>query len=497
MTQTPSMNTVPSQYTQSAAPDQPRYEITEEDKKRQKRIADAWKAYEGDFAAPLQPLPGDPDDNVISNRMQAVVDRGVDFLFGKELEISVEEGAPAEAQHILDQTWGRKETRVTLLAKLAMSGGMAGEAFLRIVPEKNGTFRLIIIDPCTVFVQTDPQDCETVLLYCIQYCTNEKRMNKWMPIYYREEMARIDPDHDGDDGNPFVDVDATWCIQHWTKEGEHGPWMAAGDSIPWPYSFPPLFPCQNLPKPHDFWGYPDIVKSLVGVNDALNLLQSNTNRVNKFYGQPILYANGTGEQIIDIRPGKIMSLPLVESKISSVPIVSDIANALKFAGDMRSDIDEQSSVPGVATGRVDVIPHGNMSGIAIELAFMPLLKKTEKKRCLYGDLIINVSKALFVLNGLSEDLDVTLAWQNPLPHDDLQSAQSALAKQQIGISNTTLQRELGYDPDEEMELSRSEDAEKMARWMRGQASFPVQPLEATIPGTHPVQPQGGQPHEQG
>lgn len=475
---------------------QPKYEITACDKERVKKIADAWKAYNGQLNPPLQQMPGQPDDNVLTNRMAPVVNAGVDWLFGKEVEISVEEGAPKEAQTLLDTVWGRKEARIPLLQKLAMNGAISGQAFLRIVPEPNKTFRLVVVDPATVYLQTAPQDCETVLLYCIEYCVQQKQAGDQVfsnpqNVYYREEISRNDPDQDGDDGNPFADVDATWSIQHWTRVGDRGPWTPAGEPIPWPYDFPPIFSCQNLPMPNDVWGVPDITSDGIGLNNALNLILSSLNRINKLYGGPILYANGLGQSVIDIKPGKIIELPLVESKIGAVAITSDMANSKKFADDVRSDIDELTAVPGMATARMAAMPNGNMSGIAIELAFMPLTKKTDKKRCLYGDLVINVSKAIFVLNGLSGDLDVTLAWQNPLPHDDLQNAQAAIAWKQINVSNTTLQRNNGFDPDEEYELSRTEEARKVTAYVQSQ--MPDEILQPRVPQTIPMPlPQQGE-----
>ena len=471
---------------------QPQYVISNDDKKRQKTIANAWKAYKGELDPPLQKMPGQPDDNVLSNRCQAIVDRGVDFLFGKELEISVEEGAPPDAQDFLNSVWGKKETRVPLLQKLAMNGAMAGQAFLRIVPEKNDTYRLVTIDPSTVFLQTAPQDCDTVTLYCIEYSTNEKRNGSPVEVFYREEIQRIDPDNDGDDGNPFADTDASWQIQHWTRIGDRGQWTPAGDTIQWNYEFPPIFHCQNLPMPNDPWGYPDITPDLIGMNEALNLSQSNVNRILKIYGQPVIYATGLGESVISIQPGKIIGLPLPESKINSVPITSDVPAALEFTGNLRSDMDEQSAIPGVATGRIADMPKGSLSGIAIELLFMPTLKKTDKKRCLYGELIIDVSVALLVLNGMSKDINITLAWQYPLPNDDLPAVQAAIAKKELNISNSTLQRELGYDPVEESELSKSEDAAALVNFSKGQGLPPTPLMPANggmplaVPGAPPL-----------
>jgi hypothetical protein len=489
MTQTPTL-TEPIVY----AP--PVYEITEEDKRRQVRIARAWDAYNGNLAPPLDKTPEGLDPNVMSNRCVGVVDGGVNFLFGKEIEISAEEGSPASAQAQLDTTWGRKEKRIPLLQKIAMNGAMAGSPFVRIVPNKKGSVRLVALDPATVCVQTAPQDCETVLLWCIEYCTHQTINGKPERVYYREEIARIDPD-----GNALQDMpddDDTWSIQHWTRVGEKAEWEAAGAPIIWDYPFAPIFGCQNLPNPNDYWGRPDITDDIIGMNESLNLTQSCINLVQVLYGQPVLYANGVGSQVIDLHPGHIIGLETPDGKISAVTIPSDTANALAFADSIRSDIDEQSAVPGVAMGRISAMPRGALSGVAIELFFQPLLQKTETKRCLYGELIIDVSKAVMTLAKMDgENIDITIAWQNPLPKDDLQSIQASILLKEIGVSNTTIQRNEGFDPEEELRLSQSEDEQQLIASTRGQGLPPAQQGVAPFPGQPPaVVPGQPQPAQQ-
>src|SRR6184192_1452073 len=108
----------PAQTTQQAEQAQPTYEITQEDKKRIQRIRDAWQAYNGELEPPLKKMPDGTDPNVLTNRCQPIVDAGVNFLFGQELEISVEENTSQEAQDFLDDAWGRKEQRIPLLQDL-------------------------------------------------------------------------------------------------------------------------------------------------------------------------------------------------------------------------------------------------------------------------------------------------------------------------------------------------------------------------------------------
>ena len=491
MTQTPTLS--PS----TQALDQPTYEITEEDQRRVLRIGQAWKAYDGLLDKPLVPMAGEADDNVIYNGIAPVVNTIDDFLFGRELELSVEDKAPDEVQTFLDKVWGRKEKRLPLLQDMGMNGSVAGRGFLRIVPGRRGKYRLIVPDPATIFVETAPQDCETVLLYCSQYSKDGKDdYGRPQRIYYREEIQRIDPD--GNASRWMPDDDDTWQIQHWTQVTsgtlipKMGNWHPVGEPIVWPYPFAPLFSCKNLPRPNEFWATPDVTPDLIGLNAALNLVLSCMNRNGKLLGHPILYGTGAGESDLDRAPGKIAWLG-PDGKIVAVALPTDLANMLKFAEDLRSSMDERSSVPGVATGRIATMPRGNLSGIAIELLFMSLLKLVDKKRCLYGGTIIDVSQALLLLNGMDPQTDITLAWQNPLPHDDLPDAQKAVTLKQIGISNTTLQREMGYDPEEELALSQAEDE----RAMESQQAL-ITPAPTPQPGQagQPAQQQPQQPQQQ-
>ena len=388
----------------------PQYEINDEDRKRAKRIENAWKAYEGDFKKPFDKMPDEPDMNIISNRVVEFVNASNDFLFAKELQITCDEGSPADAQKFLDDCWGRKETRIPFLLRLGLNGAMAGSAFLRIVPgKKKGKFRLVEIDPCIINVKTAPQDCQTVLLYCIEYGVDGKDANgKPNRTYYREEISRIDPEYNADNQEDTLeaqmDEDVTWSIQHWTQQissgmaPKSGDWIPAGDPYIWPYPFSPIFSCQNLPRPNSFWGYPDVMPSVIELNDSLNLVQSGVNIERKI--RRILVGRGMGEGTVHVQPGKIMQTPLPEQMIEAVQVASTTADDLAFAANLRSDIDEEVGIPGVATGRIDLLPRG-ITGIAIELLYGPALKKTDKKRCTYGEMIIDVSKALLVLNNMN------------------------------------------------------------------------------------------------
>src|SRR5690348_4102850 len=104
----------------------------------------AWDAYFGRFPAPLQNRPRKVSDAVTVNRCKPIVDKGVAFLFGKQVEFQVATEAADGAQEWLDGAW-KANRKQTLLQKLGINGGVCGHAFVKLVPAQPYP-RLIVLD---------------------------------------------------------------------------------------------------------------------------------------------------------------------------------------------------------------------------------------------------------------------------------------------------------------------------------------------------------------
>jgi hypothetical protein len=436
----------------------------------------AWKSYRGELPKPLKAQKGQPDDNVLSNRCQPIVDKGVSFLFGQTMKIDIN-GMGNQAQEWLDHAWGAAsisddDDRMTLLSMLAMNGGVCGQAFLKIIPANPDAGlqypRLVALDPQICRVITSPDDCDLVLAYIIEYDIGQG-MSK------RQVYCRCDPDQLSYTIGES-DLDDTWQITTYIKT-QTGAYIQQGQPVVWPYPFAPLFACQNLPNPNEWWGTPDLTPDLIETNKAINFVQSNVNRIGKIHAHPKVWTAGLGASQISVSVDDVICLPSPDAKLSALEAHGDLANLMAFAGTLRSDMDEQSRIPAVALGRLVELPKGNISGVALQLLFQPLIEKTIQKQRLYGRLIREVSRALMVIGGFAtvkdyQDTDIELHWQNLLPVDDLAAAQTALALQQLGVSNDTILQNLGYDADAEADKSAKEDAKKMTMYSKGQGMPP-------------------------
>ena len=452
--------------------------IPQADIDRRENMKHAWKAYHGEFQDPLKVVSGQPNDNIKPNRCAPIVNKGISFLFGQVLKMQ------ADDQDFLDGLWGDDDDRMTLLSKIAMNGGVCGQAFVKIVPAEGDMPypRLVNLNPACVRIVTPEDDCELVLAYIIEYPSVTG-------IQKRQVIARIDPDNMAAIAGQY-DLDDTWTTTNYVREDEERAWRQVGPVEAWPYPFAPILMCQNLPSPNESWGIPDLTPDLIDMNRVLNFVQSNTARIIKFHGHPRVYAVNMRAAQIEIGVDDILCLPSPDSKLEALAAMENFSGLLSFAANLRDDMDEQSRVPAVALGRLEALPKGNISGVALQLLFQPLIEKTIQKQRLYGKLIREVSRAALVVAGKIgieqyEDYDVEINWQNLLPVDDLAAAQTALILKQIGVSDATILQQLGYDPDDEAEQSAEEDAKKLEQFSKGQGMPPALP-----PGQPPqAQPQ--------
>lgn len=443
---------------------------TQADNKRRQAQQLAWKSYRGELQDPLKVDKDQPNDNVRINRCSPIADKGVSFLFGQVLKIECDD------QDELDAFWGDDDDKMTMLAKIAMNGAVCGQPFVKLIPAPDPKLppRMVILDPMLLRIITLPDDCELHIAYIIEYPVNAD-------LQKRQIIARVDPRNDlyalGE-----KDLEDTWTITNYSRKGDQGVWQQDGTPEEWNYPFPPVFTCQNLPNPNEPWGTPDLTQDLIGMNKVLNFMLSNISRIIKYHGHPKTWAKGIRAAQLQVAVDQTLVLESPDAQLNVITPMENFSGLLSVVADLRSDMDEQSRVPAVALGRMTDMPKGNISGVALQLLFQPLLEKTVLKQRLYGKLIREVSRAALVLMGAISveeyaDYPINLHWQTLLPVDDLAAAQTAMLLQQLGVSNSTLIQQLGYNPEDEAKKSIEEDTQKMVAYSRGQGLPPAQQVQ--------------------
>src|SRR5262245_42180454 len=126
---------------------------------RLQAIKTAWDYYEGRHPKPLAVKPGQVDDNVIVNLARPVVDKGISLLFGKPIEMQVDEDASADntVEQFIDSVWAANDGPV-LLQEIGQNGALSGLAAVKIVPrpgDKQRPYRLVNLDPANLTIECE------------------------------------------------------------------------------------------------------------------------------------------------------------------------------------------------------------------------------------------------------------------------------------------------------------------------------------------------------
>jgi hypothetical protein len=398
--------------------------LGKDEQSRVEIIRKRWEAYYGKLSPVLKVKAGQIDDNVKLNYARMIVDKGVSFLFGQDVEFELDEAQETQAEEWLDSVW-LANRKMSLLQTTAMIGGVTGHSFVKIVPGQPYP-RLVPIDSETVTVSTAPDDLQTILSYQIAYMARDPQTQK--PIGVRQVIERDN---------------LRWKITDQIGDMERLIWTTINESI-WPYAFSPIVDCQNLPAPGEFWGCSDLEDDVLEILRAINFIASNTARIIRFHAHPKTWGRGFAAKELRIGVDETVVLPGDNAELHNLEMQSDLASSLAYLDRLRQAMHEISRVPEVATGNMQNI--GALSGTALQILYQPLLEKTSTKRLLYGDMLTELNRRLLAIGGFGDENNVIIHWPELLPSDPMQERQTALIDQQLGVSADTLLQKLGYDP---------------------------------------------------
>ncbi len=438
------------------------------------RYDGAWAAYHGNHPKPLAVRRGQTDDNVIANKARVVVDKSVSFLMGSELTFELDDTTKARTppeQH-LDAVWGTPASMMARLHRLALNGAVTGDPWLKIQRADPNPPRLIVLDPAMVTAFPSDDDIEDVPKYIIQWNATDQRTGK--PIVRRQEHLR-------------ADNGLSWVITDSQSRPDSNQWIQLRVEL-WPYDFPALAHCQNLPAPNEFYGVADLEADLIGLIYSRNFSLSNLARIIRLHAHPKTVTTGAAGVDVDISVDTMIMLRNPEATIKNLEMQSDLSGALNYDRRLDEALHEQSRTPSVSTGKVESL--GPLSGVALGILYQPLVEKTATKRILYGELLAEVNRRLLLIAGLDAAKPTKINWPEMLPGDPLEERQTAQADLTMGVaSKQTIAGKLGYDWNQEQDRIKAEDALALAK---AQAMLPpgqAAPGQGQQPGQTPQQVQ--------
>lgn len=410
-------------------------DVTAEERRRVDLYARVWAAYFSEGPKPLAVKRGKPDDNVRVNLVKLIIRTAVAYLFGKEplfvLPSSESEGQADTATAWLNDVWTANH-KMALLQKVAMNGAACGHVFLKILPPRRpGDYpRLVNLSPSFVQVLTDPDDVDRAVRYLIEYTTTGRK----------REAVSIRQSVEVDDAGRWT-VTEERCVNggHWETI----------QAIRWPYDWCPIVDTQNLTLPNVYYGMADIEEDTLELNHATNFSLSNLQRILRYHAHPKTWGRGFTAQQFNIGADETIILPGENSELHNLEMTGDLSSLIQLYEKLKQAVHETTGTPEIATGKLENA--GQLSGVALEIMFAPLVQKTEEKRLLYGEMLVEINRRLLDMGGFGSGNRVSITWPEVLPKNAMEERQVAMMDEGLGISKETLQEKLGYDPEQERE----------------------------------------------
>lgn len=167
-------------------------------------------------------------------------------------------------------------------------------------------------------------------------------------------------------------------------------------SIPNKYGIIPIVPFRNLPLAGSMFGQSDLV-NLLDLNLEYNLKTSDISQILDYNSAPTTIVQGAKPNNLEKGANKTWCVPK-EAKVYNLELEGDLAASNTYIDRIRDSIYNIGSMPKLAIGG-DTAP-SNLSGTALQIAFMPLTDLINQKR-------VQTSKSIALVNKIILKIGVT------------------------------------------------------------------------------------------
>lgn len=411
---------------------------------------------------------------VIENDISWRIDTMVDFLFGKSINITShapDEGRAKEIGQILKAVFD-VNGGATYLQELSLLGSIYG--FVDVIlrwseefPTNSVGFDKLLsgsaaAEPrqlCEVLAkarQITLEAIEAPRSLPILDENNYRKMNFYIQ-HYRQQHNELDKGNDfiatvNRHGRGVSRQRETHNVEiigsnHWQRYQDG---QLVGEGVN-PLGVVPVVHIQNMPLPLCYEGQSD-VEPLIPLQDELNTRLSD--RASRITFQSFKMYLGKGIEGFENRvvsPGRMWSTENPEASIEEFGGDPGSPSEECHIQHVREALDKASGVASVAAGILKGRIGNLTSAVALKVTLMGVLAKTERKRKSYGKGIADICRLVLlaldktgVYPNQPDEREIEIHWQSPLPENLIEKLQEATLKQQLGIPQEQILKELGY-----------------------------------------------------
>ena len=406
------------------------YEMQE----RTKYIDSNWRYYEGEHKRPLRVKVNQTDDNVILNLASEVIFQSNALLFGKKVDFDFSDSEETPEEQALEALWKANDQQLWM-HDLGITGSVSGHAFVKLRPigRIELPIQFVRLNPRFVTKFWSSTDYQQTIAYRVQW--DEGR--NW----YRQDV---------------VDLGGQWLIRDLRKAIGSKQWEITGEAI-WQYPFAPIVDWKNLPAPESVYGKSDLVSP--ELNDSINFVASNTNRILKYHAHPKTIIVGVlASAVTETAVEGIFALENEKARVDNLEMQSDLQSSKAFLSDLQSQFYSENHVVNIESMKDRV---GQLTNFGLQTLFYNALHKLSVKQSLYGKGLAEISTRALLMMGITPPNEVRVVWPDPLPYNRLEQVNALrIEKDMRVVSDKTAATELGRDWETEQARMQQEQADQ-------------------------------------
>lgn len=419
---------------------------------RQTAINKAWKYYDGE-----QPQFLIGGENLLINLSERAVDKTVEFIgIPEQAQLPKDDGtASSAAQDELDRLW---DTYRTLTPEIVQSGLIAGHNFLKLYFDPDEKAAMTLLDPKYMAVCWHTTNVRQPLFYRMVWEQGgEKYIQDIVPDWLlnpTEETALL-----------VVPPPAqSWMIMDYVKKGAGK--MRLLREQAWDFPFAPIVDWPNKRRAHAYYGMSLLRSGVMGLNDGVNEVGSNTRKIIKHHAHPKTFVFGASLENESAVEGYWDDLPS-EARVENMELRGDLASSMNFLNLLKSEFFASTRVLDLATVQDKL---GQITNFGVRMLFSDMIEAREETTALYGAGIAEALRRMAVMDGATLDKPPQMIWADPIPVNRLEQLKAAETEAKLGTtSKKTLADDIGrnYETEtQQMALETRTDGAALLEVMR-------------------------------
>lgn len=485
--------------------------LSNHDLSRLRMIRNNWNFYEGYH---WEEIPPNDKPQVTENYIRTFVDKFVSFEFGGGFVIKMKPEIETIANEdenpykFLDTVW-EYNNRLEKGVEIGQSKSITGDSWVQVGydpkfingkpnPEfydpydefEKGKINITILPTAIVFPEyDDAHDRENLKSITIMYPVDDTTPDKKFVFRKKEGIRKV------------------LYKQVWTRERVEvylRDMNTPQEIIPNKYRIIPFVQIKNFPQQGKNEGLSDI-EDLIPLNTELNLKLSDISEIIDYHSAPVTVVFGARVGELERGSNKVWGGLPADARVENLRLEGDLNMANSYVDKLKLSMHEVGNMPeGVLGGSLAI---SNTSGVALQIALMPLLERVKIKQVLSKEGLEEVNKMILFI-GEKEGLirvptgvkradffrnEVTFG--SILPKDKVLELQEIENEMKLGLtSREEAMKRLGKDNiqkqisdiDKDMEenptLYGKEDIQQKLELAKGQAQ--IQKQNAPIQNTN-------------